>query len=249
MDSETAHSDGDVPEPQELAALQRAVQANGKALNAIASSPAAVWLAAQLDSEEGTHEVLDRLQAAVDAPAFVDKLDAAAVADNGGSSFALPALVGGLDVTRRSFWTWRRSDRNDSAALAEALLSERAAGECKRADADGGTSASSESSYVLVSHDDVIDALAEFIARLLIAHPESLQLTHKQLQCALSDAVKVVRRSRMRRMWDWGRSLNRWGLWLYGASSIAANPALPWVLRAVGYGLWTAGRCAVGLVY
>jgi hypothetical protein len=245
MDSETVNSDSDVPEPQELAALQRAVQTNGKALNALASSPAAVWLAAQLDSEEGTHEVLDRLQAAIDAPAFVDKLDAAAVADNG-SSFALP-LVGGLDVTRRSWWTWRRSDRNDSAALAEALLSECAAGECKRA-ADNRSN-SSDSSYVLVSHDDVIDALAEFIARLLIAHPESLQLTHKQIQGALSDAVKVVRRSRMRRMWDWGRSLNRWGLWLYGASSIAANPALPWILRALGYGLWTAARCAIGLVY
>ena len=65
---------------------------------------------------------------------------------------------------------------------------------------------------------------------------------------ALGDAVRVVRRSKMRRLWDWGRTINRWGVWTYGVVSLADNPVLPWVAQALCYGLWTAARVAVGLV-
>ena len=100
----------------------------------------------------------------------------------------------------------------------------------------------------MVSHEDVIDALADFIARLLASHPDAAHLSPKQLQSALSDAVRVVRRSKLRRLWDLGRGVHRWGVWTYGVVNLVESPVLPWVVQALSYGLWTAARVAVGLI-
>ena len=100
----------------------------------------------------------------------------------------------------------------------------------------------------MVSHEDVIDALADFIARLLALHPDAAHLSPKQLQSALSDAVRVVRRSKLRRLWDLGRGVHRWGVWTYGVVNLVESPVLPWVVQALSYGLWTAARVAVGLI-
>ena len=56
-----AHDDGDgdvsPPPPEQLAALQAAVFAHSGHLSAISRAPARSWLAAQLDTEQGTDEV------------------------------------------------------------------------------------------------------------------------------------------------------------------------------------------------
>jgi hypothetical protein len=55
---DSAHDDGDVevspPPPDQLASLQAAVVAHSGHLEAISRAPARSWLAAQLDTEEGT---------------------------------------------------------------------------------------------------------------------------------------------------------------------------------------------------
>ena len=55
---DSAHDDGDgdvsPPPPEQLAALQVAVVAHSGHLKSISRAPARSWLAAQLDTEEGT---------------------------------------------------------------------------------------------------------------------------------------------------------------------------------------------------
>jgi hypothetical protein len=147
-----------------------------------------------------------------------------------------------VDVTQRRWWSWRRG-HSDSVAVAEVLLA------CPPSSSTPAVTTEALDAYVLVTHDDVIDALADFIARLLASHPDAAHLSPKQLQGALSDAVRVVRRSKLRRLWDWGRSAHRWGVWTYGVINIVESPILPWVVQALSYGLWTAARVAVGLIY
>jgi len=170
--------------------------------------------------------VLERLQAAVDAPGFLATLSEKPA----GAPVPPPC-----DVTRRSFWFWKRAD---SAAVAERLLSLPAP--------PTSTPAEPLDCWTVVDQGDVVDALAHFIARFVAAHPHASELSPEQLQRALSTALKDVRRSKLRSLWEWGRSIHRWGVWSYGVVSMYENP---WLVRAFVCGLWTAGRCAVGLVF
>ncbi len=97
-----------------------------------------------------------------------------------------------------------------------------------------------------VEREDVIEALAFFIARFVAAHPEATALPPAKLQRALCGALAEVRRGRARRLWDYGRGVHRWGVWAYSAVSVYENP---WLIKAVGLAFWTAGRVAVGLVF
>jgi hypothetical protein len=97
-----------------------------------------------------------------------------------------------------------------------------------------------------VEREDVVEALAFFIARFVACHPEATSLPPAKLQAALSGALRDVRRGKARRLWDWGRNVHRWGVWVYSAASLYENP---WLVKALALAFWTAGRVAVGLVF
>ena len=101
-------------------------------------------------------------------------------------------------------------------------------------------------SYVLVEREDVIEALAVFIARFVASHPEAANLPPAKLQQALSGALAQLRRGKMRRLWDYGRTVHRWGVWLYGFGAMVENP---WLIKALCVGLYTGGRVAIGLIF
>ena len=100
--------------------------------------------------------------------------------------------------------------------------------------------------YVHVEREDVVEALAYFIARFVASHPEAANLPPAKLQRALSGALSDLRRGRMRRLWDYGRTAHRWGVWLYGLGAMVENP---WLIKALCVALYTGGRVALGLIF
>lgn len=100
--------------------------------------------------------------------------------------------------------------------------------------------------YVHVEREDVVEALAFFIARFVAAHPEAANLDPPKLQRALCGALAELRRGRVRRLWDYGKTVHKWGVWCYGAASMYENP---WLVKALCMALYTGGRVALGLVF
>lgn len=93
--------------------------------------------------------------------------------------------------------------------------------------------------YVLVERDDVVKALAAFIAEYIVSLPEANSMDPRQLQKAVALTMAELRKGRVRRLLDWGKLLYRLGAVGYGAFSMCTNP---WVAKAVLAALWSCLR-------
>lgn len=58
--------------------------------------------------------------------------------------------------------------------------------------------------------------------------------------------LQAIRRSRYRVIWDWGRSLYRWGAVSYSALQLYEHP---WLVRAVVCGVWASSKMAFGVLF
>ena len=101
-----------------------------------------------------------------------------------------------------------------------------------------------EGSYVLVSRDDVVDAVAHFIASYVASLPQSRDLDPKALRSALATTLGELRRGRVKRLWAWGKWLYRAAALSYGAFGAYTNP---WLARAVLAALWTSAKVMVAV--
>lgn len=95
--------------------------------------------------------------------------------------------------------------------------------------------------YVLVNHEDMINAVAVFLAAYISSLPEGKSLESKQLQRAVQQALREIRKGRVRKLWDWGRWVYRAAALSYGAFAAYTNP---WVAEAVFKALFTFARFA-----
>ncbi len=95
--------------------------------------------------------------------------------------------------------------------------------------------------YVVVEHSDVIDALASFLAAYIVALPESHSMEPKQLQKAVRQSLKDIRKGKVRRLFDWGKTLYRVTAMTSGAYAACSNP---WIADAILRSLFTAARFA-----
>jgi hypothetical protein len=95
--------------------------------------------------------------------------------------------------------------------------------------------------YVVINHDDVVNALANFMAAYIIALPEGKRMEPKQLQKAVKDSLREIRKGKVRKLWDWGRWIYRAAALGYGAFAAYTNP---WVAEAVVKTLFTCARYA-----
>lgn len=93
--------------------------------------------------------------------------------------------------------------------------------------------------YVMVEHSDVVDAVAGFIAAYIVTLPEGRAMEPKQLQRAVQQSLKEIRKGRVKKLWDWGRLLYRVAAFGYGAFAAYTNP---WIAEAVLKGLFTCLR-------
>lgn len=95
--------------------------------------------------------------------------------------------------------------------------------------------------WVLVEHDTVVDALAAFIAAYIVTLPEAKDMSPRQLQAAVQQTLRELRKGRVRRLWDWGRYLYRAAALGYGAFAAYTNP---WIAEAVLKAVFTCARYA-----
>ena len=99
--------------------------------------------------------------------------------------------------------------------------------------------------WQLVDQQDVVDAVASFIAAYMLEQPESRGMSPEKLQAALALTFKELRKGRMQSLWAWGRTLYRYGAVGYGAYGLYSNP---WVARASLQALWACAKviCSAG---
>ncbi|KAK9830611.1 hypothetical protein WJX81_005051 [Elliptochloris bilobata] len=215
--------------------LQEVLDRNRAGLEQAGHSQAATsWLKPSLESDKGTDQVYSLLQRHVERDAFVKQLELAKVVQNtGGAS----AGEHGCEVLREAWWEPPAGEGGPShagdPAVADAGFTE------VTHEAAAGAEGEALDSYVVVDREDVLEAMGAFIAAYLAALPEAENLQPAQLQSALKQAFKELRKSRVRRLWDMGRMIYRLTAFSYGAFSVYENP---WLVRAVLAALWTASR-------
>lgn len=78
-----------------------------------------------------------------------------------------------------------------------------------------------------------------------VSLPEARSMEPRQLQQAVVMTMAELRKGRVRRLLDWGRSLYRLGAVGYGAFTMFTNP---WVAKAVLAALWSCLRLMGRLV-
>jgi hypothetical protein len=78
-----------------------------------------------------------------------------------------------------------------------------------------------------------------------VSLPEGRSMDPKELQRAVAMTMAELRKGRVRRLVDWGKSLYRVGAIGYGAFSMFSNP---WVAKAVVAALWSCLRLMGRLV-
>jgi len=83
--------------------------------------------------------------------------------------------------------------------------------------------------------------VAAFIAAYIVALPEGQAMDPKQLQHAVKQSLREIRKGRVRRLWDWGRFVYRAAALSYGAFAAYTNP---WVAEAVVKGVFTCVKFA-----
>lgn len=107
--------------------------------------------------------------------------------------------------------------------------------------------AAAEEGYVMVEKEDVIDALAAFIAGYVAAHPRASTVPPEKLQRALGAALGELRagdRGQVRQLWDWGKSVYRGVAWTYGTLTAFSNP---WITRLLLAAVYTGARITCGV--
>lgn len=206
-------------DPALLARLAHTVKRFGGRL-ARASTPK--YLRRKLATSEGTDEVYANLQREVASPGFLARLRSGAAATT--------------------------SDEKTSASPADSddAEAEFDAEENLRALCDEASLVDDTSEYVFVETEDVISAIAEFVAAYVTAHPQGAAAAPEKLQKALGVALAELRggdKSKVRRVWDYGVGVYRGASWTYATLTSFTNP---WIARLIVCAVYTGARLSLG---
>ncbi|KAG2432350.1 hypothetical protein HYH02_012924 [Chlamydomonas schloesseri] len=110
---------------------------------------------------------------------------------------------------------------------------------------DQAVDAADGDGFILVDKHDCVECLAFYIAACIQDLPEAQQMTPRQLQLALVEALRNLKRSRFQRMCAWGRRVYCWSTYTYSAVQMYQNP---WLMRALITALWAASRVSLRLL-
>ncbi|PKA49130.1 hypothetical protein AXF42_Ash010815 [Apostasia shenzhenica] len=94
--------------------------------------------------------------------------------------------------------------------------------------------------YVVISEENVVDGIANFIARCILENPKSKVISPQELQKAVSKALGDIKgRSILKSLWDAGiviYTLSTWGIFLAGLYKHRA------IVKAAGKGVHTSTK-------
>ncbi|KAI7836619.1 hypothetical protein COHA_009504 [Chlorella ohadii] len=216
--------------------LQHVLDHKRSELQHVAVQAGREWLAPAAATEHGTEQLFSALEREFQRPEFEEALarsqhdlqqqrqqlqggsGGGGSIPAGGSSAAAagaggaPAAADGMEVLSQDWWELKEN---------------------------GELRASRRGTTVLVERDDVVKALASFIAEYIVSLPEANSMEPRQLQQAVALTMAELRKGRVRRLLDWGKLLYRLGAVGYGAFSMCTNP---WVAKAVLAALWSCLR-------
>ncbi|KAJ3697759.1 hypothetical protein LUZ61_001464 [Rhynchospora tenuis] len=150
-------------------------------------------------SNECPPDLYTQLQAAANSSSFLGRVESA----NQESIIALNKMTEAVEVPivvgekEPSWWVWLP----DISNLEE-------------------PSGIDNSSYVVVSQEEVIDGIANFVARCILEDPKSKELKPEEIQKAVTKALDDIKvRLKWKNVWEAGKiiyTLASWGIALYG---------------------------------
>lgn len=204
------------------------------ALSAVQQNqPGVEWLGQELNTAEGTANVYKKLQDKVNSPEFFAKLQLPPECRGEASVQGMTRFSDkdgfevNTDLEDPDWWSWV-TDKDMFNTPSEDVDS-----------LDG-------SGYIVIETDDVIDAMANFIAQYLLVHPDTKNMTPKQVQEAVVCALAELRvKGTFRRLWDWGKFFYTTGSWATTAFGVYRNPIL---VRGALLAIWTSSRIILALV-
>lgn len=112
-------------------------------------------------------------------------------------------------------------------------------GECGLDPAAAALAAAAIGDFVVIDKNDAVEAMAYYIALYISRMPEAQRMQPKELQMALRETFAILRRSKWRMVWSWGRLIYRSAAVSFSALQLYNNP---WLLRAVLSALWASSR-------
>mmetsp|Transcript_13898 Transcript_13898/g.34969 ORF Transcript_13898/g.34969 Transcript_13898/m.34969 type:complete len:262 (+) Transcript_13898:112-897(+) len=230
---EGADDDDGVELVEDFYPLEVAYAHEGKSLLQKASTHATQsvdWLKKALGTVTGTQKVYEWLQARVEDESFLRCLEENQDKD---ASLKERLLAGEDDAVKR---------------VERDAMARRASGEAEEDEKDTRVKGSEEAEglsegWELVEKEEVLDAMAMFIAAYIQAHPQASKLRPQELQKALSLAFKELRKSKVVLLWQWGSTIWRIGAMSYGAFTVYTNP---WLVRTLLQATWCCSRLVIG---
>lgn len=214
-------------DPAFLARLAHTVKRFGGRL-ARASTPK--YLRRKLATSEGTDEVYANLQREVASPGFLARLRSGAAATTSDEKRSSESPASSPEET---------TDSDEAEAVFDAE-------ENLRALCDEASLLDDASEYVFVENEDVISAIADFVAAYVTAHPQGAAAAPESLQKALGLALAELRggdKSKVRRVWDYGVGVYRGASWTYATLTSFTNP---WIARLIVCAVYTGARLSLG---
>ncbi|GLC46379.1 hypothetical protein PLESTB_001768900 [Pleodorina starrii] len=144
---------------------------------------------------------------------------------------------------------WGKAQRQDSQAAgsSERMVEdlEPAPSEEMAASSSGTAGDGLQDSFVVIDKKDAVESMAFYVAACIADLPEAQALTPKELQSALVDALRTLKRSRFQRVCTWGRRVYRWSTYTYSAVQVYQNP---WLMRALLAALWATSRVSMRML-
>ncbi|KAK9096029.1 hypothetical protein Sjap_021526 [Stephania japonica] len=229
--NQTQHDDSSRVSCDELEALRsenlrlRAVlEDNLKLLHSLSQSPSL--------SQDCPPDLYTRLVAAVDSANFMSQLESLrqSTADECYNSFPFKKVTGpdlesvetlvNVGLNEPSWWVWVMEEKPPPGGI-----------ELSGIDNEG---------YVIVSEEQVVDGVANFIARCILSNPKAQKMTPAELQKSVATALEGVSKfDKMMKIWHAGQTfyaLATWGLALAGLYRHRA------ILRVAAKGVGATGK-------
>ncbi|CAM6090020.1 unnamed protein product [Calypogeia fissa] len=100
--------------------------------------------------------------------------------------------------------------------------------------------------YLIITHDDIVDGIASFMARYISSMPQTKGMTPQELQKAISQAfTDLEKKGRLRVLWNCGKFMYTATSWGATAVGLYRNPV---IVRAAMMAVWTSCCVVVRLL-
>ncbi|KAK3235074.1 hypothetical protein CYMTET_54705 [Cymbomonas tetramitiformis] len=201
------------------------------------------YVSPSFKSQEGTREIYKKLQERIEDDAFLNQLKTAKDSAGHTASTLTPAAVKERDIIASKGSpspAVPKSVNGDcpSEPPASSTTEERSQVEWEIVQEDGYMT-SCDSDFEIVSHDDLIDAIAAYVARVVVLHPASQNLTPAQLQVALCTAMTDLQKGPIRKLIEYCKVAYCGASWTYGVCTMYTAP---WLVKLVISAIFTHSR-------